>query len=183
MYFKNLLNANIIMTYNIHPIFVHFPIALLCVYSLIKILPFQKWFPGVAWKHIERALLVFGVLGAFASLSTGEVAEELTRPNRDLVEAHALFANVATWMYGLLSAGEVLTVSMAWIITKVRSQMIQNVLVFLRDLLTHPIFSITLAVLGLVAISITGLLGGVMVYGTSADPAAGFVLRVLGITY
>ena len=84
------------MMYNIHPLFVHFPIALLLIYSIIKILPLQKWLPAVAWKHIERALLFFGVLGAFAALSTGEIAEQMTRPNNDVVEAHSLFAAIAT---------------------------------------------------------------------------------------
>src|SRR5574343_1787155 len=97
------------MTYNIHPIFVHVPIAFLVIYSIIKVLPLQRWFPSVAWKHIERALLFFGVLGAFVALSTGEVAEHLSRPNRDLVETHSLFAATATWMYVLLLIGEALS--------------------------------------------------------------------------
>ena len=84
------------MTYNIHPLFVHFPIALLFVYSIIKILPLQKWLPNVAWKHIERVLLLVGVLGAFAALSTGEIAEHLTRPNHDLVETHQRAGSGAT---------------------------------------------------------------------------------------
>ncbi|MCR4311379.1 MAG: hypothetical protein NUV54_02320 [Candidatus Taylorbacteria bacterium] len=51
------------MTYNLHPIVVRFPIALLVLYSIIKVLPLFKWFPSVSWKHIELALPVFGVLG------------------------------------------------------------------------------------------------------------------------
>ena len=58
------------MTYNIHPLFVHFPIAFLFIYSLIKIVPVKKWLPKVSWKDIERVLLVVGVLGAFAALSS-----------------------------------------------------------------------------------------------------------------
>ncbi|MBY0328601.1 hypothetical protein K2Q02_00690 [Patescibacteria group bacterium] len=171
------------MTYNIHPLFVHFPIALLFVYSIIKIIPLQKWFPAVAWKHIERALLLVGVLGAFVALSTGETAEHLTRPNHDLVEAHALFATTATWMYGLLLAGEILSVIIPLITTKITSPKALKAITFIKDLLTHSILSTTLAVLGLLAISITGLLGGVMVYGTTADPVAAIVLKILGINY
>lgn len=169
------------MNYNIHPIFVHFPIALLFVYSLIKIVPLQKWFQNVSWKHIERTFLAVGVLGAFVALSTGEIAEHLTRPDHDLVEMHALFATTATWIYALLLAGELLSFSMAWITTKLKVEKVLKVLVFLKDILTHRIISGILAILGLLAISITGLLGGVMVYGTSADPVAGLVLKVLGI--
>jgi hypothetical protein len=153
------------------------------VYSVIQILPLQKWFPLVAWKHIERALLFFGVLGAFVALSTGEIAEHMTRPNHDLVKAHSLFATVATWMYGLLLVGEIFSVALPWLVVKVKSPLILKGVTFLNDLLTHPILSTTLAVLGLITISITGLLGGVMVYGTSADPVAGIVLKMLGISF
>ncbi len=169
------------MQYNLHPLLVHFPIALLLVYSVIKILPFKKWLPNVSWKHIERALLVFGMLGAGAALLTGDIAEEIARPNHDLVETHSLFAATATWLYGLLLAGELITFINPWIATKVTSQKILKMFSFVGELLTHPILSTTLAVLGLIMISLTGLLGGVMVYGTSADPVAPFVLKILGL--
>ena len=90
------------MTYNIHPIIVHFPIALLFLYSIIKILPLNKWLPKVAWRDIERVLLVFGVLGAFVALATGQIARHLIQPNRDLIHAHSNFASISTWLYGLL---------------------------------------------------------------------------------
>src|SRR5665213_2786655 len=98
------------MAYNIHPILVHFPIALLFVYSIVKILPFEKWFPTVAWKHIERVLLLVGVLGAFAAYTTGETATHLFHPNRQLVHAHANFAGTATFLYCVLLGGEILAV-------------------------------------------------------------------------
>ncbi len=169
------------MIYNIHPIFVHFPIAFLFVYSLIKILPLQKWLPFVAWKQIERAFLFFGVIGAFVALSTGETAEHITHPNRDLVEMHAFFANMATFIYLIILIGETLSVAMSFIILKIKSVQIIKVVTFFKDFLTHSIISVTLAILGLFSISITGLLGGVMVYGTTADPFAKIVLKMLGI--
>ena len=146
-------------------------------------LSLQKWLPNISWKDIERTLLIIGVLGAFVALSTGDVAEHLTRPNRNLVETHSLFATTATWMYVLLLIGELLTIYMSWLSSKIASPIVLRVLTFIRDLFTHPILSKTMAALGLVTISITGLLGGVMVYGTSADPLAGFILQILGIQY
>ncbi|MEN9614123.1 MAG: hypothetical protein RLZZ347_430 [Candidatus Parcubacteria bacterium] len=170
------------MQYNLHPIFVHFPIALLFVYSIIKILPFQKWFPKVSWKHIERALLVVGVGGAFLALATGDTAERLAHANRQLVNAHSTFAGVATWLYGALLLGEILSVYNPKIFLKITSASLQKVLSALERFLTRPLFSRVIAFVALVAISITGLLGGVIVYGTTADPIAGFVLNILGIT-
>ncbi len=170
------------MTYNIHPILVHFPVALLFIYSIIKLLPFKKWFPKVSWKHIELALLIPGLIGAFASNMTGEVAENIARPNHKLLETHAFMAMTATWMYGLLLAGELLPWINTNLIPKLKSAPILSLFTFIRNILVHPFITGLLALLGLIAISLTGLLGGVMVYGITADPIAGIVLKILGIT-
>ncbi len=162
------------MTYNIHPIFVHFPIALLMIYSILKLIPFYKWFPNIAWKHIERAFLVFGVLGGFAALSTGETAEHLVRPDRNLVEMHSTFAAASIWMYGALLLGEIIVlISGKYILPKI--------FISVGKILTNRWVSGVLAFLALISISLTGLLGGVMVYGTSADPMAATVLKMLGL--
>lgn len=175
------------MSYNIHPIFVHFPIALLIVYSVIKILPFKKWFPSVAWRDIERTLLFVGVFGAFAALTTGETAEHLVRPNRQLVEAHSTFADISTWLYGALLLGEfsafinarIGTPSFAFI-TKYPA--ITKLFAVLERVFCNRTFAAVLAVVALVAISMTGLLGGVLAYGLTADPFAATVVGWLGIT-
>jgi uncharacterized membrane protein len=171
------------MTYDIHPIFVHFPIALLVIYSAIKTLPLKTWFPRVAWKDIERTLLVLGTLGAFAALATGEVAEEMSRPNERLVEAHETFATISTWLYVSLLVGELaeLVSGRQSIFGKIPSS-IQKAVLFVKKILTNTTFSKVIALLALIAISVTGLLGGVMVYGTTADPLAKIVLSILGIS-
>ncbi len=171
------------MTYNIHPIFVHFPIAFLLIYSFVKIVPFYKWLPNVAWAQIQRALLLVGVLGAFVASSTGELAEELVNPNHQLVEMHSTFASVSTWVYALLLVGEVLILLIPIITQKLNLPQIVKFLTFAKDLLTHKVVSGVLAFVGLITITVTGLLGGVMVYGTSADPLAGIVLKILGINF
>jgi uncharacterized membrane protein len=171
------------MTYNIHPIIVHFPIALLFLYSIIKILPLVKWLPKVAWKDIESTFLVFGVLGAFLANTTGEIAEHLVRPDHDLVEMHAFFAGISTWIYGLLLLGEILSVAIPLLATKINFQKFIKYLSYVEKILTQKLLSKLLALLGLIAISITGMLGGVMVYGLSADPMAKIVLQILGLNY
>lgn len=171
------------MTYNIHPIFVHFPIAFLLIYSLIKLIPLYKWLPNVAWVQIQRALLLVGVLGAFVASPTGELAEELVNPNKQLVNMHETFANLSTWVYVLLIVGEILILLIPVIIQKFNMPQIVKLLTFVKNLLTHKLVSGVLAFVGLITITITGLLGGVMVYGTSADPLAGFVLKILGINF
>ncbi len=171
------------MTYNIHPIFVHFPIAMLCIYSIIKILPFQKWFPSVAWKDIERILLVVGVLGSFAALATGDTAEHLVHPNRQLVNVHATFAALSTWMYSALLVGEIASIinsknfqykkGLEWLAVVLKS---------VERILCSKAISLILVVVGFIAISVTGMLGGVISYGLSADPFTPLLLKIMGIT-
>lgn len=169
------------MTYNIHPIFVHFPIAFLVLYSVIKILPIEKWITSVSWRPIQRLLLLVGVMGAFVSNSTGEMAEHIVKANHNLVEMHSFFAGASTWIYGILLAGEFLFLLNNYFVRKNIKTPIDKFLKSIEQIINQNIFSILLAFLGLIAISITGLLGGVIVYGVSADPIAPFVLRFLGL--
>ena len=171
------------MTYNIHPIFVHFPIALLFIYSIIKIVPFKKWFPKVGWRDIERALLLIGILGAFAALATGDTAEHLIHPNRQLVEMHSNFGMIATWLYGALLAGEIAAVINAKKYIYGKSWgWISSILQLIETIFCNPVFSGVLAFLGFIAICVTGLLGGVLAYGLTADPLSATVIKLLGIS-
>lgn len=168
--------------YNLHPIFVHFPIALLFVYSIIKLLPFKKWFPNVAWRDIERLLLLVGIGGAYLALSTGEQAADLTRPNESLVEAHEFFANFTTRMYLLVLVGEIasfLNNKSYDFISKINS--LPKILIWIEKILTNQNLVKVLVLLGFISLFITGVLGGVMVYGTTADPLAPFILKILNI--
>jgi uncharacterized membrane protein len=169
------------MSFNIHPLVVHFPIALLVVYSVITLLPLRRWLPQIAWKQITTTLLLIGVVSAFAASSTGEVAEHLVRPDRDLVEMHAFFAGASTWIYGLLLLGELLALFGARVATYIGQPIVTRALRFAERILQHRVINTMLVLLGLVAITLTGLLGGVMVYGTTADPLAPIVLRLLGL--
>lgn len=168
--------------YNLHPIFVHFPIALLFVYSVIKLLPLKKWFPNVAWRDIERLLLLVGLGGAYLALSTGEQAADLSRPSESLVESHEFFANFTTRMYLLVLIGEIasfLNNKSYNFISKIN--FLPKVLIWIEKILTNQNLVKVLVFLGFVSLFLTGVLGGVMVYGTTADPLAPFILKILNI--
>lgn len=171
------------MQYNIHPIVVHFPVALLFVYSILKILPVSNWLPNIAWKQIRNTFLFFGVASAFLATSTGELAKHLSDPLESLVEMHERFANIAVWVYGLLIAGEIIKFFENKLINKINVSWLKSVIIRIGNLLTNNTVSKILAFVGLIAIVTTGLLGGVMVYGLSADPFAKVVLKILGIDF
>lgn len=169
------------MAYNIHPIFVHFPIAFLLVYSFIKIIPLTKWLPKVNWKHIELTTLIVGVLCAFSASATGEFAEKITKANHNLVEMHSLFAGISIWVYSILLLGEILSFAIPYISSRRINNTLVSFLENVKKIINQKIVSIVLAIVGVIAISITGLLGGVMVYGVTADPFAPVVLKILGL--
>lgn len=169
------------MTYNIHPLVVHFPIAFLLLYSLFKIFPFERWIPKISWRQVRFILLLAGVLGAVVASMTGEVAEHLVRPDRSIVEMHSLFAAVSTWIYAALLAGELLAFLNPYFAQKFSQVRLLKVSLLIERILTHRALSIFLSIVGVIAISLTGLLGGFMVYGASADPFATLILGMLGI--
>ena len=169
------------MIYNIHPIFVHFPIALLFIYSLVKLLPLSKWFPNISWKQIEILLLVTGVLGAFVALSTGDMAEHLNKYNRQIISIHSVFAGIATLLYGLILSGEILRLITPTFIPKLGIKFLTNILVYIQNIINGSVFSKIIVFLGFISIIITGMLGGAIVYGVSADPLTAIVLHFFGI--
>lgn len=168
------------MEYNIHPIFVHFPIALLLIYSVFKILPLSRWMPKVEWRQIERVFLLLGIMGAAAAIFTGEIAEEIARPDHQVVELHSTLAWISALIYGSLLLGEFASVVKSYV---QNNSSLLRVLVLFERVLCNKVISVILALAGLIAITLTGMIGGVMVYGLSADPFSGFILKLFGIDY
>lgn len=170
------------MNYNIHPLFVHFPIAFLFIYSVLKLLPLARWFPKTAWRDIERSTLVIGLLGALIALATGDAAEELTNYNRQIIEIHANFAGLATALYGMLILGELATFfnERAWTLSA-SWDLLKRVSRVLERILGNRVVVIILSLLSLIAIMLTGLFGGVIVYGATADPIAPYLLKLFGV--
>ena len=175
-------NTIIYMTYNLHPIIVHFPIALLFLYSLINIIPTHSWFPKITWKPIERFLLVVGTIGIFLAKSSGEMAENLTQSPSDIVKMHEVFANATTWFYIALVVIEFLPVVIHFMKKrKIGSEKIHTVLNNISNYISKKWLIVLLSLLGLLALFVTGLLGGAIVYGSTADPLAPIILKLLGL--
>jgi len=169
------------MNYNLHPIFVHFPIAFFLLYSLLRLLPWPKRLPTVDWRIPRIVMLIVGLLGAWLANITGEVAQHLTKPNHALVEMHETFAGASVNIYVILLIAEVLIfIKPEWLDTQYL-KFIKPLIIFLQKLFAGPYLFWLLALVGAILIAITGLLGGVMVYGTAADPLAAPVMKLLGL--
>ncbi len=168
------------MNYNLHPIFVHFPIAFFLLYSLLRLFPWPKKLPTVDW-HLPRiVLLIVGLLGAWLANVTGEIASDLVRPDHALVEMHESFAGASVNLYVFLLILElIIFIPPQWLDNEI-GRRLQPLLAKVKKILSTWLFRL-LALVGAVLIAITGLLGGVMVYGVSADPLAAPMLKLLGL--
>ncbi len=160
---------------NIHPIFVHFPIALMTVYAIAELIRFKKLTQTAYWFYVKAILVIAGTLSAFLALNTGEGAEDLIdRSLRPLMNMHATFASASTWIFGIMSVLYLIS----WISRSEFSQKISaskvgwvwDKKVFWANRILNSSLMIILALAGLIAITITGALGGAIVYGPEVDP-------------
>ncbi len=162
-----------------HPIVVHFPIALLTIYAVLEILPLKRWYDRLPWDTVKTIFAVIGILGAKASIITGLIAEEQGGGGR-MVETHEKFAFITLGIFGILAAARLvtwLTREYPWIFVEKFQR-----LSFIGSIATFCVqrwVAAPLALLGLIAITITGAIGGIMTAGPNTDPIAKLVYSLL----
>lgn len=168
---------------NIHPILVHFPIALMTIYAIAELIRFQKVKDLAYWFYIKAFLLIAGTLTSFLALSTGETAEHLSnRSLRPLIEIHSNFAGASVWIFGILSAVYLIALinksSFNQKLIDSSFGKIWNIKVNIANRILNSYLPIILALAGLIAITITGALGGAIVYGPEVDPIVNFIYNL-----
>ncbi len=160
---------------NIHPIFVHFPVALLTIYGIPELIRFRKVLAQPYWFYIKAAFVIIGAGSAYLALLTGDPAEKLVRTaaNHDLINLHSSFGGATAAIFSVLAAGYII----AW-----ADRLKINVwswLVKIQMVITESKLTPLLALIGLVILLIAGALGGAIVYGhNSADPVNNFIYNL-----
>lgn len=167
---------------NIHPIFVHFPIALLTIYAILEIARFKFLTNKEYYFYIKASFLILGIASASLALQTGEIAEHIVNRSA-LIERHALFANISTNLFTILA----IIYAVTWInksswqskIANSKVTVLWNKITNIINYFNKPIIVISLAVIGLITITITGALGGAIVYGPNIDPIVKFFYNLV----
>ncbi len=149
---------------SLHPKIIHFPIALIIVYTLLETvgLIFKK----EIFTKTAYIILILGILGAFAAVLTGHQAEDMwrnwTNTSKHLLEEHETYATITLWYF--------------FVLTILRTMFVINVEIkkkFNQHVMTMKIGFVILALLGCFFVYETGEHGGKLVYkhgvGTSID--------------
>ncbi len=173
---------------NIHPLFVHFPIALLVLYSALELGGYAwPWLRRQTWLFAVKAFLLFvGILGAIAALVTGGIAEDLVEGSARayILAVHAPASGITTVLYAILACAYLIRVfdregwgnrvaGMAnpfmrtWSYKKYVAHLV-------LDTWLLPVLSLA----ALIGMFVTGALGAAIVYGPSADPFVSFVYHL-----
>jgi len=170
----------------IHPLFVHFPIALFTLYALAELLRIERLRREAWWLYLKTALVVLGTCGAAASLLAGEHDEGLLGRGaaiRQIVELHSTLAYTTTGVFGIVAL-IYLVVAVMRGGTFHETPAARDLLLRLSSLANRYInswFAPLIALIGLALITITGALGGSLVYGRDADPMITLVYKLFGL--
>ena len=72
---------------NIHPILVHFPIALLTLYAIWELIRFKKVTAQHYWFHVKAILIIAGLVTAELALGSGEAIEKMFKEENPIKDA------------------------------------------------------------------------------------------------
>lgn len=161
-----------------HPIIVHFPIALLTVYAIMELVWSKKLRSSSTWMHIKVSFLLIGLIGAYAALSSGDAAAHQYAGDRSLVHTHEFFASMTTNIFLILTIGylvEFISTRFPHLFKGKTLKNIWSVITKLKNIILHTPLVYVLALAGLILVTITGALGGALVYGPDVDPIVSFV--------
>lgn len=176
---------------DLHPIIVHTPVALLTLFALCELLTLIPVLRRSSHFFWVRAFLLFvGFLATFAATMSGDNAWHMNRAtvNPYLVHTHEEYAEMTQIVFGILSALYLLEIFAqdifrpetrlgAWVLTW-RATRIGALKARMGAWLARTAWVMVIgALIGLGLVTITGALGGAVVYGPQAkDPVIPWVV-------
>ena len=166
---------------NVHPLLVHFPIALLTVYALMELLRIKRLQAHPHVFALKAFLVIVGALSLVVTYQSGELIEEqyaIGELNLT-VERHATFALASHVAFGILGLGYVVRVLReAYAQKPIWNTFLGASLQRFSNVVSGSCVAPCLAFLGLVSLTITGALGGAIVHGPEIDPMVNLIYHL-----
>ncbi len=169
---------------NVHPILVHFPIALFTVYAAIEVARIHPKFRTDFWYRTKALLAITGSLGADAAYLAGNAIKPQFQSA--LTDVHQQWATGTLIIVALIAAIYILSllyrsqITGRWEQSRYAAMQAANeTAAFCDGLVRSGAFMGFLAVVGLTAVTVTGALGGALALGPDVDPFARFVFDLL----
>ncbi len=167
---------------NFHPILVHFPIALLVVYAILELIRFESVRNLHYWFYVKAVIVITGALSLLPAFAAGDAIEDLFGNQANLVEVHSGFAASVVVLFGIVA----FFYAIAWLekdahISSRIAPRFRNAWIALqraRMFVIDSHFVVVPAIIGLILITITGALGGVIAQGVDVDPIAKYVYNL-----
>lgn len=144
------------------------------------------------WFYLKAIFLMLGGLGAVAAYYTGSMAKSAVRSGdfvvaisnfKQVVSLHQNFAVASVAIFGLLAAGYLFLwlqrENFSAVMDKANLSLLWRILIGYAHIVVETPLVVVMALAGLICITITGGLGGIMVYGTTADPFFGMIYKIL----
>ncbi|MBX4199031.1 hypothetical protein KW800_02020 [Candidatus Parcubacteria bacterium] len=140
---------------DLHPIVIHFPIALLTLYAIFELVRFERVLAKPYWHYVKKVLVLAGFAGSLVAALTGLITANFTIVGPRIFMMHEFFALATILLSGIASG-------------------------FYFKNNQHRAL-IVIAILILICITITGGLGAAMVRGTHFDPFMAPIFKLLGV--
>ena len=154
---------------NLHPLIVHFPIAFLTLYAVLELISVRRLARKQYWFYLKAMLIVLGALGALTAYLSGNVVSA----GLETIPLALMHERFATAVLGVSTFVALVYISALFGWNKLQ--------ILAWNFLSNRGAMIPLALVVLILITITGGLGGAMVYGTEFDPFMAPVFHILGL--
>lgn len=160
---------------DIHPLLIHFPIALLSVYTVTQLIPPRWLWRNTTLFTLNTFLLLVGSATLLIARQSGDLLEH-SRQFTPLMHTHSQWATMTTVLYGILTIFYFLLLALK--LTEVGKtpwlRPYTKILQPAQWLFNNYIITLV-ALVGAGLLLVTGALGGGIVYGPTADPLVQFV--------
>lgn len=158
---------------NLHPIIVHFPIALLTVYAGLELLK-SSFIEKLEYLfYIKGFMVIIGAIGSTFAIASGLYTYG-GLPNDPISIAHSWWAYTTAFLFGTLA----FVYAVEWYYRERKNKNMNGVFKTVHKFLYRPDVLFMMALAGIISVTVTGALGGLMVHGPENDPMTKLLFEV-----